>query len=402
MGCAASTSSAHAAHSRNSWVAIDINLIPKDLTTLYNAPHGRLPTKRVGLLSLHGTRSAGMAGEEVIRKTNQDRGFVSYPIGADRKQVLLAVYDGHGDGGERVSQLAGLMLVDLLNADAQALSRDPAGFLASQLQAVDAAVKANARLHSGRCGTTAIVALLRERHVFVACVGDSRCVKATRRGSCWHATELSSDQKPDRADEAVRIADAGGYVKPSWGPDPARVWKSQDASDKRTGHNLAMSRSIGDHDLEQCGVTAVAEVKEFELNEADACLILASDGVWEFLSSQEAVDICQEFKDDATKACRSLVRKACDRWIAEGTGYRDDITAIVVFLPVMEELRANSSCVPTESPPLSLMASASIDIISSVKQPADEQTLQMPLQQPSPTQHVQPNATQPTSAPAVK
>eukprot|EP00965_Chrysotila_dentata_P077514 2558602-Pleurochrysis_carterae.AAC.2 len=59
MGCAASTSSAHAAHSRNSWVAIDINLIPKDLTTLYNAPHGRLPTKRVGLLSLHGTRSAG-------------------------------------------------------------------------------------------------------------------------------------------------------------------------------------------------------------------------------------------------------------------------------------------------------------------------------------------------------
>ena len=61
-------------------------------------------------------------------------------------------------------------------------------------------------------------------------------------------------------------------------------------------------------------------------------MIVASDGVWEVLSSQEAVDIVKEF-DNATTACRKLVREAVVRWAEqEGADYRDDITAIVVFM----------------------------------------------------------------------
>ena len=53
-----------------------------------------------------------------------------------------------------------------------------------------------------------------------------------------------------------------------------------------------MSRSIGDDLATSLGVVADAEVLEHEIDETDACVILASDGVWEFITEQEAVDIC--------------------------------------------------------------------------------------------------------------
>ena len=48
---------------------------------------------------------------------------------------------------------------------------------------------------------------------------------------------------------------------------------------------LAMSRSIGDYIAHSVGVATDAEVKRFELTSEDKFLIIASDGVWEFLSN---------------------------------------------------------------------------------------------------------------------
>jgi hypothetical protein len=62
-------------------------------------------------------------------------------------------------------------------------------------------------------------------------------------------------------------------------------------------------------------------------------MILASDGVWEFISSEEAVRICAPY-DDANHACRELINESTRRWRREEGNYRDDITAIVVFLPL--------------------------------------------------------------------
>ena len=43
--------------------------------------------------------------------------------------------------------------------------------------------------------------------------------------------------------------------------------------------------------VRRVGVVSEPEVCTLELTPADAFIILASDGVWEFISSQEAVDI---------------------------------------------------------------------------------------------------------------
>ena len=66
-----------------------------------------------------------------------------------------------------------------------------------------------------------------------------------------------------------------------------------------------------------------------ELTSVDKFMILASDGVWEFISSKEAVEIVAQY-DTVEEACRQLVDEAYQRWLTEEEGVVDDITVVVV------------------------------------------------------------------------
>ena len=91
--------------------------------------------------------------------------------------------------------------------------------------------------------------------------------------------------------------------------------------------DLAISRSIGDLSAVPCGMSATPEVISRPLRTGassggeDAFLILASDGVWEFLSEQDAVDIVTPFYEEAAAkggkggrqaqaACRALIERS--------------------------------------------------------------------------------------------
>lgn len=66
--------------------------------------------------------------------------------------------------------------------------------------------------------------------------------------------------------------------------------------------------SIGTEVLTLChrvGVTSEPDHTSVELIPQDKFIILASDGVWEFISSKEAVDIVAQF-DSAEEACRQV------------------------------------------------------------------------------------------------
>ena len=61
---------------------------------------------------------------------------------------------------------------------------------------------------------------------------------------------------------------------------PERVWlKNEDIP------GLAMSRSFGDQVAARVGVNAVPEITEMRMTPSDKIIILASDGVWEFLEN---------------------------------------------------------------------------------------------------------------------
>jgi serine/threonine protein phosphatase PrpC len=146
---------------------------------------------------------------------------------------------------------------------------------------------------------------------------------------------LSRDHKADEPDEQQRIISNGGrvaaYRDMQGNPlGPARVWHLHEDIP-----GLAMSRSFGDQAAAEVGVNAIPEITEMNLVESDKFMILASDGVWEFISNDQAVNIVLPHynNNSAEKAAEALIREAMKRWQEEDTSI-DDITCIIIFLNI--------------------------------------------------------------------
>ncbi|XP_022724722.1 protein phosphatase 2C 16-like isoform X2 [Durio zibethinus] len=123
-------------------------------------------------------------------------------------------------------------------------------------------------------GSTAVVALVCSSHIVVANCGDSRAVLC--RGK--EAMALSIDHKPNRDDEYARIGASGGKVI---------QWNGH-----RVFGVLAMSRSIGDRYLKPW-IIPEPEVMFIPRAREDECLILASDGLWDVISNEEACEVAR-------------------------------------------------------------------------------------------------------------
>jgi serine/threonine protein phosphatase PrpC len=202
-------------------------------------------------------------------------------------------------------------------------------------------------------GTTALVVMLLGSRLICANVGHSRAILAsfalpptesenehdgentTSSPAVWLAQTLSRDHKPDDEDECARIVAAGGRVEPFKGPKgeqmgPCRVWLKEG-----NVPGLAMSRSLGDTVAAQIGVTCEPEIFETILTPAHKFIILGTDGVWEFLTIEELVEMVVPFweKNDPEGACKKIVAESVARWKQEEEVI-DDITVIVIFLSV--------------------------------------------------------------------
>lgn len=109
------------------------------------------------------------------------------------------------------------------------------------------------------------------------------------------------------------------------GPD--RIWlKEEDLP------GLAMSRSFGDMVAASVGCISSPEIFEFELSEEDKFIIIASDGIWEFISSNECITIIKDFylKNDPTGCVNYLYQLSSTKWVEEEDAI-DDITIILIF-----------------------------------------------------------------------
>jgi len=131
-------------------------------------------------------------------------------------------------------------------------------------------------------GATAITTLLLGNKLYVANAGDSRAVLC-RKG---RAVDLSIDQKPTSPKELKRILEAGGIV----------------SSNGRVNGELAVPRSLGDIALHPF-VTWEPDVMSYTLTPDDEFIIIACDGVWDVLNSQQAVNIVRQVADPGRGAC---------------------------------------------------------------------------------------------------
>jgi serine/threonine protein phosphatase PrpC len=107
-----------------------------------------------------------------------------------------------------------------------------------------------------------------------------------------------------------------------------------------------MTRSFGDEVASRVGVTAepgklkplfyFLEILELDLCPDDKFIVLASDGVWEFLSNEEIAKIVMPYFEckNAEKAAEAVVRDSYLKWKQEEDDIVDDITCVIIFLDV--------------------------------------------------------------------
>lgn len=183
-------------------------------------------------------------------------------------------------------------------------------------------------------GTTCTTVLIQPEKLICASIGDSRAVLGVYENGLYKAINLSRDHKPTEKDEEERIISNDGVVRPYIEPEtnkeigPKRVWlKNSDIP------GLAMTRSFGDEIAHTVGVSPNPEIKIRNFTGNERFLIIASDGIWEFIDSEECVHIIKNFYEDNKNikdAAKCLVEEAFKRWRIEEETV-DDITAIIIF-----------------------------------------------------------------------
>ncbi len=230
-----------------------------------------------------------------------------------------------------------------------------------------------------KAGSTAVVAYVdkKNNNVYIGNVGDSRCVIATKdqNSGKYKVKTETEDHKPGVEKEKKRIEEKGGYVfcykifkKNSWKTTnryhqgiskqqfnqqykqyahllqkDCYTHKKSNNKEKRELIGLvktfrssgrtstSFSRSIGDISLKEKNPGAITADPDITVHKIDTSkdefMILATDGLWDKLSSQRAVDWAgPDVKKNKTP--KEIATLLCDVAISQGS--KDNITVTVV------------------------------------------------------------------------
>ena len=292
---------------------------------------------------IHHFTHVGFNGEK-DKEFNQDIAFLEKNFAGNNSFLYMAVCDGHGVEGHEVSGFIKRTLPkDLSNAlmNKEILTSDKNNkkkiynIIGSTFIKVNEKLISNEAINSIFSGTTCVSLVYTPIKLICANIGDSRAVvgRYDKNNKKWISINLSRDHKPIEEDEARRILKKGGRIKPFLDEEtgtevgPPRVWVRDDEVP-----GLAMTRSFGDRVAAIAGTICVPEIKEYAFHEGDKFVILASDGVWEFISSEECINIIGKFyeNNNIVECCNFLYEESRKRWLRE-EDVVDDITMLLIF-----------------------------------------------------------------------
>ena len=219
----------------------------------------------------------------------QDELMLAAPINGGRAHAF-GVFDGHG--GARAARMLGRLMPAALSKHAPSIDKtghDSAAWAAA-FGEVDAAILKRAATDGWDDGSTALVAIIESpldgslEHIQLTLLqaGDCDAVLCTADGTLL-AQELVRRHRPTEPSEAKRLAAVGVHASAT-----GRVM------------GLAVSRAFGDASFKQGAqpyLIAEPEVCRRTILPAQggsSILILACDGLWDFVSAQQACDIVRE------------------------------------------------------------------------------------------------------------
>ncbi|KAH9105579.1 hypothetical protein AeMF1_018658, partial [Aphanomyces euteiches] len=298
----------------------DIEVAPFDPDEAYSPDRQVYVSSKIRENLRLGVR-AGYAEAKGARPFMEDRSIAlaRVPAPFDDSVAYFAVYDGH-NGSETSNALQAnlhhcilshwgqgpttAIMLGCAQMDEELLQKDTERIAAQKNERLPAPMT-----FSGAAAVVAIVTTEEDNSVtlHIANVGDCRGVLC-RAGD---AIDLTVDHKANNPAEKDRIEAAGGFVH-----------------NGRLDGILAISRAFGDYAHKSGGhLIAVPEITSDVVDPEDEFLLLASDGLFDVLSSQQAINfIRRKLRDhsDVQLAAQELVLKA-QEYVSH-----DNISAIVV------------------------------------------------------------------------
>ena len=306
-------------------------VVPEDLKV--NA----LPTGRVKSVS---SQSQAGKGEDGFTKVNQDSYLVLQNEYNLKDFNIFCVMDGHGVNGHLVSRFTTKYFTSFFKKNKKMnssnssedqifyrLKKNDYEVLKRVFRHAERDLEKNGEVDANFSGTTCVMVFQVGERIICANVGDSRAIMV--KGD--KAIPLSFDQKPDDPEESKRIKENGGeisqYEEDGEKSGPFRVWQKGESYP-----GIAMSRSIGDFIASKLGVIPEPKFIEEKIDKDTKFIIVASDGIWEFLDNDTVKKITMPYyeKNDPNGACKELIKRATEFWNQEDIVV-DDITCIVVF-----------------------------------------------------------------------
>jgi len=288
-----------------------------------------------------GSFSQAGKGEDGFTKVNQDSFLVLETEYNLKDFNIFCVMDGHGVNGHLVSRYV-MKYINLFfknnkkmnssnnNEDAvyYRLKKGDCHILKRLFRHAERDLDKKSAIDANFSGTTCVMVLQIGERILCSNIGDSRAIMV-KTGNV--IVPLSIDQKPNDPEESKRIIQNGGeisqYEEDGEKSGPYRVWKKGEVYP-----GIAMSRSVGDFVATTLGVIPEPKFIEEKIDSDCKFIVIASDGVWEFLENERVAEIVWPYykNDDPDGACKELIKESTEWWNKEDIVV-DDITVVVVF-----------------------------------------------------------------------
>jgi len=263
------------------------------------------------------------------------KGLKSFPFNQDdysvifnKETLFISVFDGHGVHGNEISNYLHIVLPNLILTHPS---------FPSEIESVlrESFFKCNTYLHqycesiqikTELSGSTCTIIIIHNHTMHICNIGDSKAIISDTKGNIY---KLTVDHKPCNPKEMERVIKSGGEVKKSESESIYRIFIQN-----LRMPGISVSRAFGDSIAQTIGVTVDPDISKRDISEDDLFLMVCSDGVWEFLTEPNAVDIVTAAQHPGAE----LAEKAWDKWIEIEVNAADDITAVVLNLKQYFEL----------------------------------------------------------------
>jgi len=324
-----------------------------DLRFAFSSVQGRRPYNEDRAQAIHPLLSNSSPASSSLTSSSSSPSSSSSSSGGDRSCSFFAVFDGHG--GEECADYCSRHLHTHISSAADFLlvgSRQRA--LASGFVSLDEQLLSRAESdREAESGTTCSCVMIDHHFLYSGNCGDTRNVLC-RNGE---AIVLSVDHKPTDEFERLRVETAGAKVTVQQPPPPKtphatlRKALSVQAYVELGEGGLAVSRALGDRafkgnkilPLDRQAIVCTPHVSATERSANDEFLILASDGLWNFVDETKVVEFVRTrlHSDDASERdLDDIVNKLTQ--FALDKKSNDNVTVLLVVLPQPSKLMSNA------------------------------------------------------------